>query len=190
MIAVTPWVQFDLCQEKFEASVAKRLLAPWGDTDQAPSFIVDAIDNIDTKIQLLKYCHDKSLPVIASMGAGAKSDPTRILLGDIGTSTYDGLSRSTRKRLKLQGITSGIPAVFSTEEAGEGKAELQPLSESEFQKGAVGDLGVMPNFRVRILPVLGTIPAVFGLTLANHILLSLAGAFHFSFCTAFPDAQI
>ncbi|KAG6033309.1 hypothetical protein E4U41_006943 [Claviceps citrina] len=174
LIAIAPWVRFDLRQEKFDGAAAERILGPWED-GRRPDFIVDAIDNIETKVELLKYCHDGHLPVISAMGAGCKSDPTRIVVGDIGASRDDGLSRATRRRLKLLGITSGIPVVYSTEQSGEGKAELLPLPEDEFQKGAVGDLGVMPNFRVRILPVLGTMPAVFGLTAANHVILSITG---------------
>ncbi|KAG5939725.1 hypothetical protein E4U59_002933 [Claviceps monticola] len=174
LIAIAPWVKFDLQQEKFEAAVADRILGPW-ENGRRPDFIVDAIDNIETKVELLKYCYDNKLPVISAMGAGCKSDPTRIVVGDIGASRDDGLSRATRRRLKLLGITSGIPVVYSTEQSGQGKAELLPLPEEEFQKGSVGDLGVMPNFRVRILPVLGTMPAVFGLTAANHVILSITG---------------
>ncbi|OAA40059.1 Molybdenum cofactor biosynthesis, MoeB [Metarhizium rileyi] len=174
LIAIAPWVKFDLQQEKFDESVATRMLGAWEDGRQ-PDFIIDAIDNIDTKVELLKYCHDRKLPVISAMGAGCKSDPTRIVIGDIGASRDDGLSRATRRRLKLLGVTSGIPVVYSTEQSGEGKAELLPLPEEEFQKGPVGELGVMPNFRVRILPVLGTMPAIFGLTAANHVILSIAG---------------
>ncbi|KAL1882032.1 hypothetical protein VTK73DRAFT_2746 [Phialemonium thermophilum] len=178
LVAVTPWVAFDLRLEKFDADSAPRLLGPWegGDLQKSrPDFVVDAIDNIDTKVQLLKFCHDHKLPVISSMGAGCKSDPTKIVVGDIGTSTDDGLSRATRRRLKLLGVTSGIPVVYSVEKAGPGKAELLPLPEEEFEKGQVGDLGVLPDFRVRILPVLGTMPAVFGYTLANHIILQISG---------------
>ena len=105
----------------------------------------------------------------------ARAIPTRIVIGDIGASRDDGLSRATRRRLKLLGITNGIPVVYSQEQSGEGKAELLPLPDEEFQKGSVGDLGVMPNFRVRILPVLGTMPAIFGLTAANHVILSVTG---------------
>jgi tRNA threonylcarbamoyladenosine dehydratase len=177
LIAIAPWVRWDLCPEKFDERVAARMLAPWADNGQKPDFVVDAIDNIDTKVALLRYCHENGLPVISSMGAGCKSDPTRVAVGDISTSTDDGLSRATRRRLKLLGINSGIPVVYSTERTGEGKAELLPLPEEEFQKGTVGDLGVLPNFRVRILPVLGTMPAVFGLTVANHIILSITGSF-------------
>ncbi|KAI9172345.1 tRNA threonylcarbamoyladenosine dehydratase [Paramyrothecium foliicola] len=175
LIAIAPWVEFDLRQDKFDGSVAEKMLEPWNKGGRRPDFVLDAIDNIETKVALLAYCHKNKLPVISSMGAACKSDPTRIVVGDIGTSTDDGLSRATRRRLKLMGITSGIPVVYSAEQAGEGKAELQPLSEEEFQKGSVGDLGVMPNFRIRILPVLGTMPAIFGLTAANHIILSITG---------------
>ncbi|KFA69685.1 hypothetical protein S40285_05919 [Stachybotrys chlorohalonatus IBT 40285] len=175
LLAIAPWVKFDLKQEKFDAPAAERLLGPWVEDGRQPDFVLDAIDNIETKVALLQYCYNHKIPVISSMGAGCKSDPTRIVVGDIGVSTDDGLSRSTRRRLKLQGITSGIPVVYSTEKTGEGKAELLPLPDEEFKKGAVGDLGVMANFRVRILPVLGTLPAIFGLTAANHIILSITG---------------
>lgn len=175
LIAITPWVKFDLRQEKFDGHVAEKMLGPWDENGQKPDFIIDAIDNIETKVALLKYCHDNNLPVISSMGAGCKSDPTRIIVGDIGNSTDDGLSRATRRRLKLLGVTKGIPVVYSAEQAGEGKAELLPLPDEEFQKGSVGDLAAMPNFRVRILPVLGTMPAIFGLTVANHVILKITG---------------
>ncbi|KOS20791.1 Uncharacterized protein ESCO_004123 [Escovopsis weberi] len=180
LAAIAPWVAFDLRLHKFDESVAEEMLGPWGGAlgegaGRRPDFIVDAIDNIDTKVTLLKHCYDQGLPVISAMGAGCKGDPTRIIVGDIGSSTDDGLSRATRRRLKLLGITSGIPAVYSTEKTGEGKAELLPLPEEEFQRGSVGDLGVMANFRVRILPVLGTMPAIFGLTAANHAILKITG---------------
>lgn len=137
--------------------------------------MVDAIDNIDSKVALLEYCHKNNLKVISSMGAGCKSDPTRLFIGDVSSSTEDPLSRSTRRRLRALGISSGIPVVYSTEKPGPGKAQLLPLPEEEFQKGSVGDLGVLPDFRVRILPVLGTMPAVFGYAVANYVILEVSG---------------
>jgi hypothetical protein len=109
------------------------------------------------------------------MGAGCKSDPTRIQVGDISTSVEDPLSKSTRRRLRGLGVKDGIPVVFSTEKPGEGKAELLPITDEEFEKGNVDKLGVLPEFRVRILPVLGTMPALFGYTVANHVICSIAG---------------
>ena len=175
---ITPWVKFDCRIELFNSEAAERLLGPWkfeGDEGGRPDFIIDGIDNIDSKVALLHFCHIHSLPVISSMGAGCKSDPTRICIGDISTSLEDPLSRSTRRRLKILGVQSGISAVFSTEKPGPGKAALLPLPEEEFAKGNVGDLGVLPDFRVRILPVLGTMPAVFGYTAASHVICEVAG---------------
>ncbi|KFZ23041.1 hypothetical protein V502_02451 [Pseudogymnoascus sp. VKM F-4520 (FW-2644)] len=166
--AVTPWVEFDCRNEMFSEKDAERLL-------KGAEFVVDAIDNIDSKVGLLAYCHEKGIQVVSSMGAGCKSDPTRIFVGDISASTEDPLSRSTRRRLRLRGIASGIPVVFSTEKPGSGKAQLLPLSEEEFAKGKVGELAPMADFRVRILPVLGTMPAVFGCAAANYVILKLAG---------------
>ena len=184
LLAIAPWVRFDLRLEKYWDEAADRLLEPWSEGEggsaagRKPDFVVDAIDNIDTKVSLLKYCHDRRLRVISAMGAGCKSDPTRLMVGDISATTDDGLSRATRRRLKLQGVVQGIPTVFSTEKTGDGKAELLPLPEDEFQKGSVGDLGVLPDFRVRILPVLGTMPAVFGYAAANHVILAVTGYPH------------
>jgi tRNA A37 threonylcarbamoyladenosine dehydratase len=173
MQQITPWVHFDLRNKLFSQDAADELLGPW--EGRKPDFVVDAIDNIDSKVALLEYCYKNDLKVISSMGAGCKSDPTRLFVGDISTSTEDPLSRSTRRRLRAAGIASGIPVVFSTEKPGPGKAQLLPLPEEEFQKGSVGDLGVLPDFRVRILPVLGTMPAVFGYAVANYIILEISG---------------
>ncbi|SPN99847.1 related to E.coli molybdopterin-converting factor chlN [Cephalotrichum gorgonifer] len=175
MIAITPWVKFDLKKDKFDIDVAEEMLSPWAEDGRQPDFVVDAIDNIDTKVELLKFCHDRGLPVISSAGSGCKSDPTRIMVGDISATTEDPLSRVTRRKLKRLGVHTGIPVVYSVERSGEGKAELIPLSEEEYQKGCVGELSALPNFRARILPVLGTMPAVFGYTLANHIILTISG---------------
>lgn len=172
---ITPWVRFDLCNELFSESAAERLLGPWMGNGRKPDYVVDAIDNIDSKVQLLDYCYKNDLKVISSMGAGCKSDPTRIFIGDISGSTEDPLSRSTRQRLRKRGVERGIPVVYSTEKPGPGKAQLLPLPEEEFKKGNVGDLGVLPEFRVRILPVLGTMPAVFGYCVANHVILAITG---------------
>ncbi|KAF1917240.1 hypothetical protein BDU57DRAFT_158527 [Ampelomyces quisqualis] len=170
---ITPWTHFECRNELFgEQSAAAQLADLNG---QRPDFVIDAIDNIDSKVALLNYCYKNDLKVISSMGAGCKSDPTRIFIGDISASTDDPLSKSTRRKLRLLGVNDGIPVVFSTERPGPGKAELQPLAEEEYAKGNVGELGVLADFRVRILPVLGTMPAIFGLAVANHVILTISG---------------
>lgn len=174
---VTPWTHFDCRNELFGGQVADSQLGTWSDGQKA-DYVIDAIDNIESKVALLHYCHSHAIPVISSMGAGCKSDPTRVFIGDISTSTEDPLSRSTRRRLRALGVKDGIPVVFSSEKTAPGKAQLLPLPEDEFQKGSVGELGVLPDFRVRILPVLGTMPAVFGLCVANHVMLEISGYPH------------
>ncbi|KAI0942867.1 hypothetical protein AcV7_002163 [Taiwanofungus camphoratus] len=144
-----------------------------GDLLEGADWVIDAIDNITTKVDLLKYCHDNGIKVFSSMGAGAKCDPTRIQMSDISYTMYDPLARSVRRRLRLQGVSSGIPVVYSTEVPGDVK--LLPLPEEEFQKGDVKELGVFDDFRVRILPVLGPLPSIFGLHIATYILCELAG---------------
>ncbi|KAF2497663.1 hypothetical protein BU16DRAFT_525282 [Lophium mytilinum] len=169
---VVPWTHFDCRNELFSKKTADHQLAPLD--GHAPDFVIDAIDNIESKVALLHYCHSHEIPVISSMGAGCKSDPTRILIGDISASTDDPLSKSTRRKLRALGVKDGIPVVFSSEKTGPGKAQLLPLPEEEYKKGSVGELGVLPDFRVRILPVLGTMPAIFGLAVANHVILEIS----------------
>ncbi|WVF68768.1 hypothetical protein IAT40_003540 [Kwoniella sp. CBS 6097] len=164
---VAPWAEI-------EAKVGL-----WLKSDECESwlegadYVVDAIDNIDSKADLLAHCHKKGIKVFASMGAGAKRDPTRVQIADISNTHEDPLARSVRRKLRMQGIVSGIPVVYSTEVPGEVK--LLPLPEEEFQRGAVKELQAFDDFRVRILPVLGSLPAIFGLNIATYILLELAG---------------
>jgi tRNA threonylcarbamoyladenosine dehydratase len=107
------------------------------------------------------------------MGAGAKRDPTRIQIADISNTHYDPLARSVRRRLRTQGVSSGIPVVYSTEVPGD--VTLLPLPEEEFAKGKVKELSAFDDFRIRILPVLGPLPAIFGLHAATYVLCELAG---------------
>jgi len=144
-----------------------------GDLLEGADWVIDAIDNITTKVDLLKYCHDNGIKIFSSMGAGAKCDPTRIQISDISYTMYDPLARSVRQRLRRLGVSSGIPVVYSTEVPGEVK--LLPLSEEEFDKGDIKELGVFDDFRVRILPVLGPLPSIFGLHIATYIICDLAG---------------
>lgn len=96
--------------------------------------------------------------VFSSMGASTKSDPTRIQIADISDTIYDPLARTVRQRLRAAGIREGVPVVYSTEVPGD--VGLLPLPEEQFAKGKVGELATMDDFRVRILPVLGTFPSL------------------------------
>ena len=177
--AVVPWIRWERFNEVWKREQAEKLLGPWGtDEGRNPDYVVDAIDNINSKVDLLEYCHSHGIRVVSSMGAGCKGDPTRVFVGDISTSVEDPLSRITRRRLRAVGISEAIPVVYSSEKPGPGKAQLLPLPEAEFLRGHTDELSVLPDFRARILPVLGTMPAVFGYTVANFVLLEITGYPH------------
>ncbi|KAJ2064379.1 hypothetical protein GGI17_001085 [Coemansia sp. S146] len=149
----------------FSAATAGDLLAG------EPDYVLDCIDNMDTKTDLLEFCKKHNLEVISAMGAGMKSDPSRVQIADISDTFEDPMSRAVRRRLKLRGIVSGVKVVYSTEKPG----KVQLLSLAESQKDEPGDFSVLPDFRVRIVPVLGTMPAMFGVAMATHVLTELAG---------------
>ncbi|CUS20590.1 LAQU0S01e10088g1_1 [Lachancea quebecensis] len=171
---IAPWCEIDAVHELWNKENASRLLFGEDGKDN-PTFVIDCIDNIDTKVDLLEFVYRNKIPVISSMGAATKSDPTRINVGDLTNTEEDPLARSVRRRLKQRGITKGIAVVFSAEKPDPRKASMLPLPEDEFQKGKVEELSALRDFRVRILPVLGTMPGVFGLTIATWVLTKIAG---------------
>ncbi|KAJ1934746.1 hypothetical protein FBU59_005600, partial [Linderina macrospora] len=136
-----------------------------------PDYVLDCIDNMDTKLDLIMYCKKHNLPVISAMGAGMKSDPSRVQIADIGDTFEDPMSRAVRRKLKKMGVENGVKVIYSTEKPG--KVGLVSLAES--QQEQPGDFSVLPDFRVRIVPVLGTMPAMFGIAMGTHILTELAG---------------
>lgn len=146
---IAPFINYEPVVDLWTNETADTLL------EGNPDYVIDCIDNISTKVDLLAYCHSKGLRVISSMGSGCKSDPTRVQVGDISETIEDPLSRSTRRGLRAKGIEKGIQVVFSSEKPGQDGAKLLPLPEEEFQKGKVDELSTLPNFRVRILPVVG-----------------------------------
>ena len=80
-------------------------------------FIVDAIDSLSPKAFLLYHALKRDIPVVSSMGAGAKTDPTQIRIADISKTQNCALAKAVRKRLRALGVEKGIPVVFSLEMA-------------------------------------------------------------------------
>jgi tRNA A37 threonylcarbamoyladenosine dehydratase len=168
---IAPFCVVEAVQEKFDACVAERLLTS---ESLATTFVVDCIDNIDTKVELLQWCHLRKIKIVSSMGSGAKRDPTRIQIADISQTFEDPLARVTRRKLKKIGIDSGIPVVYSTEKPSS-DVGLLPLDQATLAGQDVRNLAPLPKFRCRILPVIGTLPAIFGCTLASFVINSIAG---------------
>ena len=78
--AVVPWVQWQIFNEIWKQDQAERLLGPWGSGKVQPDYVVDAIDNMDSKVALLEYCYRNGIKVISSMGAGCKVGAFRLPL--------------------------------------------------------------------------------------------------------------
>ncbi|MBP5391223.1 MAG: tRNA threonylcarbamoyladenosine dehydratase [Bacteroidales bacterium] len=78
-------------------------------------FVIDAIDTMSPKIALIKFCMDRKIPLVSSMGAGAKWDATKVRVTDISKSFNCPLAYMLRKRLRKVGISKGFKAVFSEE---------------------------------------------------------------------------
>ncbi|KAG0368467.1 hypothetical protein BGZ54_001883 [Gamsiella multidivaricata] len=163
--SLAPWVEVDARVELFQEDTADELLSGH------PDYVVDAIDNINTKLALLKYCYDHQIPVMSSMGAGAKADPSRIQISDISETFEDPLARAVRQKIKAMGVESGIQVVYSTEKPHHVK--LLPLDETQAQEA--DEYSALPDFRARILPVLGPLPAMFGMSMATFIACKIAG---------------
>jgi tRNA A37 threonylcarbamoyladenosine dehydratase len=160
----SPRCEVDARVQMFNADAADDLLAG------SPDYVLDCIDDVETKAALLVHCQTRGVRVIASMGAGARIDPSRLHLGSLTDVHADRLAVAVRKELRRAGVSLDIPVVYSSEKPVVG---LRPLSEE--QRSAPQEFGTVPGMRLGILPVVGTMPAIFGMAMASKVLADLAG---------------
>jgi len=117
-------------------------------------YVMDCIDSLTPKLNLLMAAKRKRVKVISVMGAGGKTDPSKIVITDISKTYHDPLSRRIRKLLRSKGINKGIRAVFSTESPNKDSVEL--TDGTNFKKSFYGTISYMP--------------ALFGLNAAAEVL--------------------
>lgn len=105
-------------------------------------YIIDAIDSFTPKITFLKLASGSGIPIVSSMGAGGKLDPTMLRVADISKTIMCPFAQQIRKSLKKAGIFKGIKAVYSVE---------SPIRESlmytdgrNFKKSAYGTISYLP----------------------------------------------
>lgn len=118
------------------------------------SFIIDAIDTIAPKCALITESIRRGIPIVSSMGAGAKSDITQIRFADIWDTYHCGLAKAVRTRLKKAGIRKSLPVVFSTEQAD--RRAVITIDGERNKKSTAGTISYMP--------------AVFGCYLAEYVI--------------------
>jgi tRNA threonylcarbamoyladenosine dehydratase len=123
--------------------------------------VVDAIDGLNSKVNLIVGARQMGLWVVSSMGAGGRTDPSQIRTGDISQTLICPLARFVRQRLRRRGVPEGVKTVFSIE---------KPLNKQPFEPEDAEN-GVEDHGRSR--PPIGTvpwIPGIFGLTIAREVI--------------------
>ena len=103
-------------------------------------YVVDAIDTLSPKLALIKGALDRQIPLVSSMGAGAKTDPTKMDICDISKTHHCPLAHMLRKRLHKIGIRKGFKAIFSAEPPVEG---AMVLCEEQNHKSQVGTVSYL-----------------------------------------------
>ncbi|MBQ7222485.1 MAG: tRNA threonylcarbamoyladenosine dehydratase [Bacteroidales bacterium] len=104
-------------------------------------FLVDAIDTLSPKLNLIKYCMDSGIPLVSSMGAGGKYDATKVRITDLSKSYNCPLAYIVRKKLRKMGIQKGFKVVFS-EELPDRDSIIQV--EEQNKKSQVGTISYLP----------------------------------------------
>lgn len=153
----------------YEESASDELLSPGYD------YVLDCIDHITAKLHLIQSCVERGLPIISSMGAANKLDPSLIGVTDIAKTEKCRLARIIRKELRKRGISKGVQVVYSTE-------EFRPLSD---ETAICAENCVCPNKKEQkwtctdrrvILGSSSYIPPIFGLTMAGEVIRRLSGS--------------
>ena len=154
LMAINPELKLHVIREFIRPEKVQSLLADHLD------YVVDAIDSITPKITFIKAAYDKGLPIVSSMGAGGRYDPTMLRVADLSKTYNCPFAQQVRKQLKPLGIVRGIKAAFSIEPPD--KDSIIHTDGSNFKKSAYGTISYLP--------------ATFGATVASVVIRDLIGA--------------
>jgi tRNA A37 threonylcarbamoyladenosine dehydratase len=164
--AINPAITVEPLQEFYSQENSSELL------ERGYDYVLDCIDHVTAKLFLLQSCKEQGIPVITSMGAANKIDPTRIIVGDLFKTHTCRLARIMRKELRRRGISAGIKAVYSTEEYQAPAQEAPSCAEDCICPNRNEQLWNCRHRRV-ILGSSSYIPPIFGLTMAGEVIRSL-----------------
>jgi len=153
LLDINPNIKLKVISEFMDENSFKNLIGEGFD------YVVDAIDTLSPKVALIKESVLAETPIISSMGAGGKFDPSKVQISDISKSKYCNLARKVRKRLYQEGIRKGIPVVFSSEEVP--KEYIIKTQGERNKKTTVGTISYLP--------------AIFGCFVASKVIRDLAG---------------
>jgi len=151
--SINPELDLNVIKEFINPDMVNRLF------ELKPDYIIDAIDSVTPKVTLLIQAYQQKIPIVSSMGAGAKLDPTMIRVADISKTHICPFAHQVRKRLKQEKIYKGIKTVFSPEEPI--WDSLMLTDGTKFKKSAYGTISYLP--------------AAFGGTCASVVIRDLIG---------------
>jgi tRNA threonylcarbamoyladenosine dehydratase len=134
--AINPEIELNVVQEFVNPDMVEQQL------QYKPDFIVDAIDSITPKLTLIRMAYENGFPMVSSMGAGAKLDPTQLKVVDISETHTCPFAQQIRKQLKSFGISKGITVVFSPEKPI--KESLMLTDGKNYKKSAYGTISYLP----------------------------------------------
>ena len=121
-------------------------------------FVLDCIDSVTPKLNLIMACLNHNIPIISSMGAGGKLDPSKVRIADVSKSHTDPFAYQVRRQLKRRGVKpKGFMVVFSEETNVEDS--LRMTDGTNFKKSFYGTISY--------------IPALFGLHMAGYVIRKL-----------------
>lgn len=153
LLDINPGIQLTVIDEFIRDERTHEIL------DESFDYVVDAIDTLSPKIFLIKKALERQLPLVSSMGAGGKTDPTQVRVADFAHTYQCNLARMLRKRMKNLGVCGGFKTVFSPEIIDENA--MMAVENEPNKKTTVGTISYMP--------------AIFGCTIASVVIRDLLG---------------
>lgn len=106
------------------------------------NYVLDCIDSVTPKIALIRTAKRRKIKVVSCMGAGGKTDPSKVMVRDISKTYNCYLAKNVRKRLKKEKINKGIRCVFSNEIQNEDS--LKMTDGTNFKRSFYGTISFMP----------------------------------------------
>ena len=132
-------------------------------------YVVDAVDTVAAKLAIILRAKELNVPVISSMGAGNKLDPTRFRVADISKTNVCPLARVMRQLLRKRGVNH-LKVVYSEEEP------RKPLKEISAEDEGKAGRPMKEDARRKLLPgSVAFVPSVAGLVIAGEVVKDLAG---------------
>ncbi|MFI3252746.1 MAG: tRNA threonylcarbamoyladenosine dehydratase [Eubacteriales bacterium] len=133
-------------------------------------YVIDCVDTMTAKLDLVTRCHEKKIPIISAMGSANKLDPGGFYVTDLSKTENCPLARIMRKELRKRGIRH-LKVVFSKEDAQTPQEILpqaaEPMAGNGERQGSIGHKKTPGS-----LPF---VPATVGLLLASAVVRDLAG---------------